>query len=72
MPDSNTTASTTTSDFDIEVEVYIDLIKRCADNAVEYYENGDLIMSLAATRNARTFINELNDFALDVAHGRVA
>tara|TARA_Y100000361_G_C10954258_1_gene235437 strand:- start:359 stop:577 length:219 start_codon:yes stop_codon:yes gene_type:complete len=71
MLDSNTTNSTIPDDFDKEVESYLRLIKRCVDGAIETYENGDLIMALAATRNARSFINHLDEFACDIAHGWV-
>ena len=69
MPDSNTTTSTTMNDFNKEVESYLRVIKGCIDRAIETYENGDLIMALAGTRNARHFINDLDEFACDIAHG---
>tara|TARA_R100000734_G_C3215238_1_gene28832 strand:- start:302 stop:520 length:219 start_codon:yes stop_codon:yes gene_type:complete len=71
MPDSNTTTRTKTDDFDKEVESYLRLIKRCVEGAIENYQNGDLIMALAGTRNARSFINDLDEFACDIAHGWV-
>ena len=71
MPDSNTTTSTRTDDFDKKVESYLIVIKQCIDRAIETYENGDLIMALAGTRNARLYINDLDEFACDIAHGWV-
>lgn len=69
MPDSNTTTSTTMNEFNKEVESYLRLIKMHIENAIETYENGDLIMALAGTRCARHFINDLDEFACDIAHG---
>tara|TARA_R100000231_G_scaffold98375_1_gene73466 strand:- start:70 stop:288 length:219 start_codon:yes stop_codon:yes gene_type:complete len=69
MSQTANTTTTTTSDFDMKVESYLRVIKMCINNAIDSYEKDDLIMALAGTRNAKYFIDSLNEFAFDIAHG---
>jgi len=71
MSDNNSETSTTTNDFDRQVKCLIGLIESYSSKAVNYLSNGDLKTALACTRNARGFVDMLEELTNEPVYGIV-
>ena len=71
MSDNNSETSTTTNDFDLEVTCLLELINRFSTKAVKHFNSGDLKKALACTRNARGFVDMLEELTNEPVYGIV-
>jgi len=72
MTDTNSETSTTMNDFDLKVTCLLELINRYSSEAVKDFSNGDIRAALACTRNARAFVDRLEELTNWPVYGMVA